>query len=456
MYTQLRRLFLPWTETSVVAVILMVVALIGFGHPAQGADNSQHSFPRLAGVQIAKKDYDDPGRQSDMAKMDLLIMGFYEGWSANGQSTRDVILALKNKNPNIVIFNYTNINEVNSTTGAQVEIREKLSAENGPNGNRDWYARDSAGNLTGSWRGTNTMNMTSHVTPDSNGMRLPQWYAGYVKRKFFDPVPEFDGIYIDVFRSQPLVDADWNGDGRNDSRSDATTITWYTEGQRAYRDALREIYPNHPVVVNATSWWQKSMPTAYSGALEGGLLEHAMGMSWSIEGTAADGTTNHWGSWDKMMTAYRNLMNDTIAPHFVVLDIRGNIDDYRLMRYGLASTLLHNGYFSFTDNNNVFSNVPWFDEYSVDLGSAIDSPPLVPWSNGVYRRDFTNGIVLVNPRGNGTKTVQLEPGLKRIRGTQDVRHNDGSVAETITLDDADGIILIRESVPPRPPATTVE
>jgi hypothetical protein len=68
----------------------------------------------------------------------------------------------------------------------------------------------------------------------------------------------------------------------------------------------------------------------------------------------------------------------------------------------------------------------------------------VPWQNGVYRRDFENGVALVNPRGNGQQTVQLEAGLRRIAGNQDPAVNNGQAVDTVTLQDADGIILVRD------------
>jgi hypothetical protein len=65
------------------------------------------------------------------------------------------------------------------------------------------------------------------------------------------------------------------------------------------------------------------------------------------------------------------------------------------------------------------------------------------WQNGVYRRNFQNGIVLVNPKGNGTRTVTLETNYVKIRGTQAPSVNSGATVRTVTLKDRDGIILLR-------------
>jgi hypothetical protein len=83
------------------------------------------------------------------------------------------------------------------------------------------------------------------------------------------------------------------------------------------------------------------------------------------------------------------------------------------MRYGLASCLLDDGYYHFnTAGKGGGNNVAWFDEMDFDLGSPVAGPnnpangtystgELTVWKQGVYRRDFVNGIALINPKGNG-------------------------------------------------------
>ena len=445
------------TQSVMCNVLIVLTILFSASSSILAASDPGHSYPKLASVQIAgQSSYAEESRQRDIAKMDVVIMGFWPGWAVGNLKTRDVVTKIKALNPKIIIANYTNINEAKTgaRSGAYDELKKKISAEVGPNGSGDWWARDAAGSLTQSWPGSNTMNMTEFVTPDSDGKKLPQWYAEYVFRTMLDPVPEFNAIYIDVFRNKPLVNADWNGDGKNDSKEDSLTQAWYTAGQRHYVNALKSKYPQHAVIVNATSWQRDSIPENYKDILDGGILEAAMGASWSIEGSDADGSVNNRGSWQKMMDAYHNLVRDTVTPHYAILNMRGKIDDFAFMRYGLASTLMDDGYFAFDDDAKVFQSVPIFDEYNVELGQPVDGPQFRSWSKGIYRRDFTNGTVLVNPRGNGTQTVLLEDGFRRIQGNQDPTHNNGQRVSLITLNDKDGIILVRIDGPvvrPQPP-----
>jgi hypothetical protein len=120
----------------------------------------------------------------------------------------------------------------------------------------------------------------------------------------------------------------------------------------------------------------------------------------------------------------------------------GKPTDYQAMRYGLTSCLMDDGYFTFNGSES-YNDVPWFDEYDAKLGQATTGPPLTPWQKGIYRRDFQNGIALVNPKGNGTQTVTLEAKFTKIAGSQAPSINDGHQVTSITLQDRDGIILLR-------------
>jgi hypothetical protein len=83
------------------------------------------------------------------------------------------------------------------------------------------------------------------------------------------------------------------------------------------------------------------------------------------------------------------------------------------------------------------------------LGSG-QAKPTAAWQKGVWRRDFDNGIALVNPKGNGAQTVTLEAPYIKIKGAQDPVTNNGQTVTTVTLKDRDGIILLRQNPVIRP------
>ncbi len=67
--------------------------------------------------------------------------------------------------------------------------------------------------------------------------------------------------------------------------------------------------------------------------------------------------------------------------------------------------------------------------------------------NSIYRRDFTNGIVLVNP-GASAQTVVLERPFRRILGSVDPSVNDGLESATIQVPAMDARFLIGSDFTP--------
>lgn len=117
------------------------------------------------------------------------------------------------------------------------------------------------------------------------------------------------------------------------------------------------------------------------------------------------------------------------------------------MRFCLASALLGDGYYSFDYGDQAHNQLWWYDEYNVFLGKPLNSAYKVETgetkiSAGLWRRDFQNGIVLVNS-GSTAKTVGLNEDFEKIHGQQDKSVNDGSIVQEVTVAARDGIILLR-------------
>lgn len=400
------------------------------------------TFPKIAGIYIGgPRKYEDPAEQAQLAKHDLLLLGFWKSWNHAGKSIGQTVQEIKALHPGMLVGQYTNVMEHSTDIaggGAEPDIYNKLSSELGPNGIGDWWARDNAGNWLSSYPGTANTNITDFVTPDANGDRVPQFMAKWYNSAFFSPVPDFDIWFSDNALIKPWVDADWDRNGTNDSQNDpAVRANWRT-GMAHYWDAIKQLDPDALILANAAgdgSGNGSLREPEYKNKIAGAVFEGAMGKSWSIES---------WSTWETMMNEYRALMDNTTSPHLVVFNAYGDAGDYAAMRYGLASALMEDGYYSYSSNAGYTdSAIGWYDEYDVNLGKAIDGPQRSPWSNGVYRRRFENGIVLVNPKGNGTQTVTIGPGYKHILGTQDPSVNDGQPVTNVTLQERQGIILVK-------------
>ena len=159
-----------------------------------------------------------------------------------------------------------------------------------------------------------------------------------------------------------------------------------------------------------------------------------MGKSWSIESREG---------WNAMMARYLGVFANLREPRMVGFNVLGRGDDYRFFRYGFASCLLGDGYFSFTEDKAGYSSVAWFDEYDQRIGKAAEPPPRAAWRDGIWRRRYEHAMVLVNPERD-SRTVTLEPGWHHFKGTQAGDVNDGRPVRELTLAGRDGVLLVKD------------
>jgi len=392
-----------------------------------------HGFPRLMGINIGNKAYDDPLYRKELSKVDVLIISFYPGWGTykGVNAEQRTVAAIKQLNPTMLVGQYTMLGEApasDNEQSASTDIGRKIDENN-------WWLRNAEGervqwtNLYNKW----DVNITEFMSPDGDGLYYPQWLARRDYNIYFENNSEFDIWYFDNALSRsPVKLADWNQDRRNDLNTHPDVARAYRMGNIAEWEEAKKLNPNLLLLGNSDD----ISSVEYQNQLHGVLMEAVIGKSWSMV---------NWYGWDGIMKRYRTNMKYTLGPHLVGFNIWGESTDYQGMRYGLASCLLDNGYFSYTDNSEGYSSVPWFDEFDVDLGLPVDPPAERVWNNGVYRRLFERGMVLVNP-GEYPKTVRIEPGYKKIKGGQDPVTNNGGVVTTLTLKGKDGVILLKYSL----------
>ena len=406
---------------------------------------AQDSYPRLGGVLIGgQQDYWTSTYQNQIATLNIAIIAAYPRWgSGHGTSTEQVIKQIKAKNSKTRIFMYAIAgSQLNPVSTVWPGLQTKLDQNH-------WWLYQSGSGLTkvraivGAANNYST-NITPFSKKDSAGLTYNKWIAGYLADQLGKPSPSADGIYTDDVNWRPRVQGDWNMDGSIDSSVNPTVGSWLRQGHAAYVDTLRARMPNKLQLANIADWGgPETTLTEYKGKFNGGIMEGMLGKSYSIEKSAG---------WAAMMARYRKTMAVLASPKLALFQMSGSPTDYQGMRYGLASTLMDDGYFAFNDSSKGYYGVTHFDEYGVKLGVSKSSPPTSAWKSGVYRRDFANGIVLVNPKGNGVRTVSLETSYKKIRGTQAPSVNSGATVTSVTLQDRDGIILLRPNVQAAPAA----
>jgi Hypothetical glycosyl hydrolase family 15 len=402
-------------------------------------------FPRVGGVQIGSPfNYNDANYQAQMAKQSVMVLTDYLTFAPGGQNMQTIATKIKAINPNALVFVYTNVNEMRAdqtaTTASWGAYRTAIDKM------KWWlYSDKSLTKAVASSFGAQSINTTLFAPKDSSGNTWMDWAANYYATNYAKPAPAIDGLYMDNLFWRPYIDGDWNRDGVVDSQTDPKVQTWFRQGYQHYYQTLKTLMPGKYQLGNVGDWGTPdSTLTEYQGMVNGGILEAYIGKSWSVE---------TWGGWAAMFAQYRKVMGALAAPKLAIFNVWGSKTDYQGMRYGLGTCLLDDGYFAFTDTSQGYYGVVWFDELDQKLGAG-QAKPTAAWQKGVWRRDFDNGIVLVNPKGNGQQTVTLDTSYVKIKGAQDPVTNNGQTVTTVTLKDRDGIILLRQKPITRPAAPT--
>lgn len=392
-------------------------------------------FPRLGGVNNGgSHNYDDANYQADLAKLAVVMIGVWPGWNSGRKMTLEQsVRNIKTINPNTRMFLYENSMEIDATSASYAPYFSKVDAEGW------WLTASNSSTKLLSEYGAQTKKSIYQVNTTLFAQAW-DWHARWIVEQLFAANPSIDGFFEDNVFYQPRVSGDWNRDGVNDSPSAARQ--WLQEGYKARFALLHSLMPGKQIIGNVADFGTKSADlSTIAGALDGGIIEAIIGQNYSPE---------TWGGWSEMLRWYRKTMAAIAEPRLVMFHMVGSATDYQGARYGLASCLMDDGYFAFTDSAQGYSGVVWFDEYDANLGNAVSVPPTSAWQSGVYRRDFDYGVALVNPKGNGAQDVRLETTFRKLTGKQAPSVNDGSIVTIVHLNDRDGLIL-RRVVAPRPP-----
>lgn len=433
---------------------LVLLVLTGLFATAEAQTFTAPPFPRLASLWTGNQVYQNAATQQALAHGTIAVINVWPGWqSSSGMSVQQVITNIKAINPNTLVFNYMINSEIaqepaNPSASVWGPVYKKIDAMN-------WwlYVNGTSGTHAFSWPGTWGVNNTLFTPTDSNGDNWVTWFDKWTVSTFSAPTPALDGFYEDNVTWLPLVNADWNRDGTTDLTTNPQAQQWVRQGDALHFDTMHKLMPGKFQLGNISNWGDpSSVLTEFQGKVDGGFMEGLLGRTWSPE---------VWGGWSTMMKYYRRSMANLSGPQLGMFSAVGSPTDYQGFRYGFASCLMDNGYFVYNSDGN-YTDTPLFDEYNAVLGNAVTAPPTAPWQNGVYRRDFTNGIALVNPKGNGAVQVTLETNFRRLSGTQAPAINSGQTVLTLTLQDRDGIILMRTTpvaapapAIPAPPASVV-
>lgn len=332
----------------------------------------------------------------------------------------------------------------------------------------------------------------------------------------------WDGVFCDdqamiTGQGGEVSGADLDEDGISDSASDSDVQTARSQGYVDTQAEWRSLFTNTPAGMHTkgtlkyfignitaialkTDIWPTNMRSIYNG----GLIEEVSGKS-KAQGFGSytiNDDANHAHSG--MMGVYWRGMENCISPRIVAWGheaepefrqkwgavgakpnnwitegggnkypgVAGDFSDWRLLRWALACCLMDDGYFSSNQTTSTWTTgIPWYDEYvggtEVNLpgwmGQRIGTPPRAAYEHGVWKAEFDNALVIMNPPRSTPNTDQgwtvTVPSAgtgkrwKRLNaktggyttdgtsGTQDATHNNNAF---VTASGASGPLTIRE------------
>ncbi|MFA6533563.1 MAG: putative glycoside hydrolase [Patescibacteria group bacterium] len=414
---------MPKFRLNIIALLTVASLLaVAFSFKTATDAGTVRQFPRLANYYLETPITDDQVPQ--LAKWDLLILGVQAQTVCPEQ-----IRKIRALNPKIKIlayvlseeFRFGDYQQIESPTGPYHQILAGIQD--------GWWMLQPDGSRYSFWPGHQMINVTDAAAPNSQGDRWNTYLPKLMHAQVMS-TGLWDGIFYDnVWGSlawQNNGNFDINRDGQKDDP--AVLNQAWNAGMRKMLALSRQLEgPGAIIIGNGSNEFKES--------LNGRLIE---GGSWS--------------DWTTDQQNYVDFMRTGLPPQSTVVNNNtqnlGGENNYRLMRFGLTSTLLDNGYYSFDWGTEDHSQLWWYDEYNVDLGRPTGAAYNLDNSSaavarGFWRRDFENGVVFVNATAAPRVAILGEEELEKISGGQDRAVNDGSRINFVRLGANEGLMVLR-------------
>ncbi|MFH0818642.1 MAG: putative glycoside hydrolase [Patescibacteria group bacterium] len=371
-----------------------------------------HEYPKLSLYHL--NSVFDEEQAKKIAQFDLVILTM-EAQEYNPQG----IKLLRQYNPNITILPYVPSQGVHFSDASNIRYKLIKQVQD------SWYLLDGDGNRISRYKGEYDMNITKKAwrkalvnfvkdlnTAKCNGVRC------------------WDGVFFDVVEDNLdyLGGIDINNDGEADD-SKYVNEKWVASYKKIFKSTRKKLGKNKVIVINGVS-------TKKLQANVNGRMFENFPTPWHAD-----------GSWKGVTENTVDLEELNYSPVSIIFSAEGDENDYQKLRYSLTSAMVFGAYGGYDNGiSKVHKSVWLYDEYQTKLGNALNTGyNLLDINNtkvkpGVWRRDFENGIAIVNSTNIAHK-VLLEQGFEKINGTQG-NINDGSLVGSVTINANDGIVLL--------------
>ena len=384
------------------------------------ANVENHQYPKIANVFLEWK---LTAAQADaLSKWDVVVLDMEVQ-----NHSRNLMKRMRAKNPDIVILAYITSQEIRrDATSLQHSSPLRYKLNNSIH--KSWWLTDQNGKQLSWWPGTKLLNVTNGSGKNNANQKWNDFLPEFVSKNILSN-ELWDGVFYDnswdnisYFMPQGT---DLNRDGKLDTQRPHNDNQW-RDGMVKIFQKTKHLHPDKIIIANGGH--------VYAPHVNGALYEHFG------EDNFAHGLNKTKDVESKSLTPTVSILNSNVQNS-------GFLQDYRHMRFGLTSTLLTDAYYSF-DNGDATHAETWrYDEYDVVLGDAKskakkDFVEHSKISDGVWKREFANGVAIVNATSN-SQDIDLGGEFEAIRGKQDPLHNNGRIVESIKLASNDGKILLR-------------
>jgi len=386
------------------------------------------SCPRLANYFLRWSITDSEAQE--LAKWDLLILDMEVQ-----ENSPEQLKEIRSLNPNVIILAYLTSQEIISDIDDYDDAYLRRELYSGID--NEWWLKDAQGNRISNWPGTNMLNLTDESPTDDYGRRFNDYLPEFVVNKL-----QSAGVWDGVFYDNTWGDVAWinnsNLDFNNDGRAEGTAQAdnlWAAGFKKMLAKTRALAGPEFVIIGNGRVY------DGYQGIINGMMLE-------SFPSTWENG-----GTWSGSMKTYLKLPTVNASPSLPVINVYDkNQANYKKVRFGLTSTLLGDGFFSYDYDVTNHGQTWWYDEYDFDLGPARSQPyNLIPGAGsdikaGLWRRDFKNGLAIVNSTNAAQTYIFSKEDVSHFLGSQDMSVNNGARINYLKLGAQDGVVLSKKSV----------
>lgn len=341
-----------------------------------------------------------PAEAIDLAKWDVLIVDMEVATYSPSSLTK-----IKELNPNIKILAYLASQELRGDScSLDGTLRQQLCQQIASDG----WLTDGRGKQVEWWPGNPIIDVTNPAWQTA----LPAFLKDKIMASGY-----WDGVFLDnVWSEISFLNRRVAVGGKASSSLEPAVNEKWGAGMRILLQNVRD-------AVGAGTIIAGNGGDKYLDILNGVMYEHFPRYGW-------ESALNQYTKIAQNKTVMLNTNNGN----------NGNKMNFQTMRFGLTSALLGDGYYSFDNGDQSHNDIWWYDEYDANLGSPLNNA--VKLDNGVWRRNFANGVVLVNPT-NQTQTIQLSHDYVKLNGAVDPSVNNGQRVTEVSLAPADGLVLVR-------------